>query len=129
MLVCVLCSFQMVNQVGYRCDLNLSPSYNILTDALYNNCLSDIIRELPVHTNYVFEDEAHSILKNLKFDSLSLMSLNIQSLPSKNHEFCNLLNALNSNKSKVSCIGMQETWLTNLNNNSFSYHGYKSFFK
>ena len=129
MLVCVLCSFQMVNQVGYRCDLNISPSYNILTDALYNNCLSDIIRELPVHTNYVFEDEAHSILKNLKFDSLSLMSLNIQSLPSKNHEFCNLLNALNSNKSKVSVIGLQETWLTNLNNNSFSYPGYKSFFK
>ena len=93
----------MVYQVGYGSDLNLIPSYNILTDALYNNSLSDIIRELPVHSSYAYEDEVHNILKNLKFDSLSLMSLNVQSLPSKNHEFCNLLNALNSNKSKISC--------------------------
>ena len=107
----------------------LIPSYNILTDALYNNSLSDIIRELPVHSSYAYEDDVHNILKNLKFDSLSLMSFNVQSLPSKNHEFCNLLNALNSKKSKVSCIGLQETWLTHINNNSFNYPGYKSFFK
>jgi exonuclease III len=128
-MVCVLCFSQMVNQVGLRSDLNLRVNLNILTDALYNNSLSDIIKELPVHSYYAFEDEVLNILKNLKYDSLSCMSLNIQSLPSKNHEFGNLLNALNSNKSKISCIGLQETWLTHINNNSFSYPGYKSFFK
>ena len=91
--------------------------------------MCDIIKDLPVHTNYVDEVEAHNILINLKYDSLSCVSLNIQSLPSKNHEFSNLINSLNSNKSKVSCFALQETWLTSLNNNSFSYPGYKSFFK
>ena len=60
-MVCVLCFSQMVNQVGLRSDLNLCVNLNILTDALYNNSLSDIIKELPVHSYYAFEDEVLNI--------------------------------------------------------------------
>jgi exonuclease III len=110
-------------------DLNSDNRLNLMTDALYKNVLSDILRDIGIYSRYADEGEIVNILSGLNFNQFSCISANIQGLPNNNSEFINFMNRLNSKNDKISLFALQETWLKDINFSLYYYPGYKSFFK
>ena len=115
-------------QVGIS-ELNADVRLDLMTDALYKNVLSDILRDIDVFSRYADEEGIANILSGLNFSQFSCISANIQGLPNNNTEFINFMNKLNSKREKISCFSLQETWLKDSNLHLYSYPGYKTFFK
>ena len=111
-------------QVGIS-ELNADVRLDLMTDALYKNVLSDILRDIDVFSRYADEEGIANILSGLNFSQFSCISANIQGLPNNNTEFINFMNKLNSKREKISCFSLQETWLKDSNLHLYSYNRHR----
>ena len=65
----------------------------------------------------------HEMTQNIDSSKLSLLTINVRSLPGKYAELCANLSGV---EKKLTFIVVVETWLTNDKDRSFELNGYKS---
>ena len=107
----------MANETIFSIDnLNSDPSYNF-SNSLFNSDLlnthDDDLNDSPysnldVQCTYFDENQYVTNFKNLK--KFSILSLNIQSLPSKFTEFQELIQHFQINNCEPDILCLQETW-------------------
>ena len=91
----------------------LDPDTNV-TNVLYNN-----------ECKYYNEDSFNELLRSEPniIDSLSLLHVNIRSVPKNLSELQNYMECLNTN---FSIVGLSETWLNENNSDMYQIEGYES---
>lgn len=94
----------------YIDELNSNPNYYLGNKFLYGNAINNLDEEFNFECNYYNEKQITNILSNYKDDYLSLFSLNCQTLNTSRNELGNFIDNINSGKSSIHIIGLQETW-------------------
>ena len=93
----------------------------------YNEISSSPLNDFNFNCDYYDEHETIAKLA-LSKGTLTCLSLNIQSLPSKYNEFLDLINQFSSNNIHFDIIALQELWTIN-DPDIFAINGYKFIFK
>ena len=104
--------------------LNSILELDLLSPLLYDNTLSNILRDLNINCSYISEQDFCLKINSFNHEIFSTLSINLASLPSKYTDLSLLLGIINSKDVKLDIILLQETWLTSTNLESFHFPGY-----
>ena len=102
-------------------DINeVLPLLDVDPDLQFFNNIAGL-QNYPDNCNYYVEDSFNKKIRNLQSNCLSLLHLNIRSLPRHYNEFKCYLDNLDIN---FSVIGLTETWLKSSNSDLYNLDGY-----